>query len=152
LLSEAEIEGTTFKVYLYLVREARSVGPRDVMRGAGLSSPSVAYRHLQKLENLGLIQRDIYGEYVVKEKTTFKGYIWVGRSLMPRLVFYSFFFLGLLIVESIVVAFRIATNESIGLELLLLTFVTSISSALFMTEGVVLLRRLKARQQSNSKE
>jgi len=152
LPSEAEIEGTTFKVYLYLMKEARPVGPRDVMRGASLSSPSVAYRHLQKLENLGLIQKDIYGEYVVKEKTAFKGYIWIGRSLMPRLVFYSFFFLGLLIVESIVVAFRIATNEPIGLELFLLTFVTGISSALFMTEGVFLLRRLKARQQSNSKE
>jgi len=147
LQSEEEIEGTTFKVYLYLVKEAKPVGPRDVMRGACLSSPSVAYRHLQKLENLGLIQKDTHGEYAVKEKTTFKGYIWIGRNLIPRLVFYSFFFLGLLIIELIVVALRIIGNEMIEPELLFLTFVTSISSALFMAEGVVLLRRLKARNQ-----
>lgn len=146
--SEEEIEGTTFKVYLYLVKEAKPAGPRDVMRGAGLSSPSVAYRHLQKLENLGLIRKDTYGEYVVKEKTTFKGYIWIGRNLMPRLVFYSFFFLGLLIIEFIVIALRTFGNEIIEPEILFLTFVTSVSSALFMIEGVVLLRRLKANNHS----
>ncbi len=142
-----EIEGTTFKVYLYLVKEAKPVGPRDVMRGAGLSSPSVAYRHLQKLESLDLVQKDVYGDYVVKEKTTFKGYVWVGRSLMPRLVFYSFFFLGLFIIELIVVALRIVGNEPLEPELLFLTFVTSASSALFMIEGIVLLRRLKMKNQ-----
>ncbi len=146
--SEEEIEGTTFKIYLYLVKEAKPVGPRDVMRGAGLSSPSVAYRHLQKLESLGLIQKDTYGEYLVKEKTTFRGYIWIGRNLTPRLVFYSFFFLGLLVIELMVVAIRIVGNEKIELELLFLTFVTGASSALFMAEGVVLLRRLKTSNHS----
>jgi len=144
LPSGEEIEGTTFKVYLYLVKEAKPAGPRDVMRGANLSSPSVAYRHLQKLESLGLIQKDINGEYVVKEKTTFKGYIWIGRNLMPRLVFYSFFFLGLLTIELSVVTLRFIARESIEPELVFLTFVTGASSALFMIEGAVLLRRLRA--------
>jgi len=144
LPSEEEIEGTTFKVYLYLVKQTKPVGPRDVMRGAALSSPSVAYRHLQKLESLGLIQKDIYGEYIVKDKPAFKGYVWVGRNLMPRLLFYSFFFLGLLTIELVVVALRLVAAETIEAELLFLTFVTSASSALFMVEGTILLRRLKA--------
>jgi predicted transcriptional regulator len=61
-----EPEGTTLIVYSYVVKEGRPVGPRDVMRGVNLSSPSVAYRHLQKLEALGLVMKNEYGEYVVK--------------------------------------------------------------------------------------
>jgi hypothetical protein len=142
-LDTEEIEGTTFKVYLYLVKEAKPLGPRDVMRGTALSSPSVAYRHMQKLEDLGLIQKNSYGQYVVKEKRPFKGYVWVGRNLMPRLVFYSFFFLGLCAIGLATVAFRMITREEIQLELLFLIFATGVSSILFMAEGIALLRRLK---------
>ena len=49
-----EPEGTTLNVYSYVVKQGKPVGPRDVMRGANLSSPSLAYWHLQKLENSGL--------------------------------------------------------------------------------------------------
>ena len=47
---EKELAGNTLIVYAYVVGENRPVGTRDVMRGANLSSPSVAHRHLQKLE------------------------------------------------------------------------------------------------------
>jgi len=142
-LDTEEIEGTTFKVYLYLVKEAKPSGPRDAMRGTALSSPSVAYRHLQKLEDLGLIQKNNYGQYIVKEKQTFKGYFWVGRNLMPRLVFYSFFFLGLCVIGIATAVVRIIMEEEIQLELLFLIFATGVSSSLFMAEGIALLRRLK---------
>lgn len=142
--SEQGIEGTTFKVYLYLVKEAKPLGPRDVTRGLELSSPSVAYRHLQKLESLGVIQKDLKGDYVVKEKTPFEGYIWIGRNLMPRLLFYSFFFVGLLMVELIVVEARVVGGTGpIELELIFLILVTASSTALFMVEGSILLQRLK---------
>jgi predicted transcriptional regulator len=75
---DEELEGTTFKVYLYVVKDAKPVGPRDVMRGVNLSSPSVACRHLQKLETLGLLQKNAYGEYVVREKANIKGHVWIG--------------------------------------------------------------------------
>jgi hypothetical protein len=142
-LGAEEIEGTTFRVYLYLVKEAKPSGPRDVMRGTALSSPSVAYRHLQKLEDLGLIQKNSYGQYVVKEKQTFKGYVWVGRNLMPRLVFYSFFFLGLCVIGLVAIVLRVIAREEIQLELLFLIFATGVSAILFMTEGIALFRRLK---------
>jgi len=142
-LDAEEIEGTTFKVYLYLVREARPVGPRDVTRGAALSSPSVAYRHLQKLEDLGLIQKNSYGQYVIKEKQPIKGYIWVGRNLMPRLVFYSFFFLGLCATGLLTLVLSVMTRNDIHLELLFLIFATGLSSILFMAEGIRLLQKVK---------
>jgi hypothetical protein len=87
-----EPEGTTLNVYSFVVKKGKPVGPREVMRGVNLSSPSVAYWHLQKLENLGLLQKNKTGEYVVKEKTSISGHIWIGGNLVPRLIFYSLFF------------------------------------------------------------
>ena len=49
-----ELEGTTLNVYAYVVKEGKSVGPREVMRATNLTSPSIAHWHLQKLEALGL--------------------------------------------------------------------------------------------------
>ena len=46
-----EPEGTTLNVYSFVVKKGKPVGPREAMKGAHLSSPSVAYWHLQKLEN-----------------------------------------------------------------------------------------------------
>jgi hypothetical protein len=140
---DSEIEGTTFRIYLFLAKEAKPLGPRDVMRGASLSSPSVAYRHLQKLERLGLIRKNSSGQYVIAEKQTFKGYVWVGRNLLPRLLFYAFFFLGLCTVGLTTAAFRVIAREDVQIELWFLIFATGVSAILFMTEGIVLLRRLK---------
>ncbi|HSV49926.1 MAG TPA: hypothetical protein VLH35_06380 [Candidatus Acidoferrales bacterium] len=63
---QEELEGNTLNVYAYVVKEAKPVGPREVMRGANLSSPSTAYRQLQKLETLGLIEKNVYGAYMQK--------------------------------------------------------------------------------------
>jgi Mn-dependent DtxR family transcriptional regulator len=102
-----ELEGNTLNVYAYVVKEGRPVGPRDVMRGANLSSPSVAYRQLQKLENLGLMERNKYGEYMVKERANISGHVWIGRNLVPRLMFYSFFFMGILGAEIAIIAVQV---------------------------------------------
>lgn len=132
----------TFRVYLYMVKEGKPVGPRDVMRGANLSSPSVAYRHLQKLTDLGLVEKDTYGSYVVKDKANVKGYVWVGRSLLPRLLLYSIFFIGILAIEIVVIGIRLTMNEPISMDLLLLTFITIIAATLLMLEGLQLKRKL----------
>jgi len=93
-LTVDELEGNTLRAYAYIVRADESANVRDVTRGAELSSTSVAHHHLQKLENLGLIEKDSYGKYVLKQKASIKGHVWVGKNLVPRLMFYSFFFLG----------------------------------------------------------
>jgi len=140
---EEELEGTTLKVYLYVVKEGKPVGPRDVMRGTNLSSPSVAYRHLQKLETLGLLQRNAHGEYRVKEKTSIKGHLWIGRNLVPRLIFYSFFFIGILSVEIATIAIRLVVGEPLQMDFIFLTFITVVAMALFLFEGIMLFLRVK---------
>jgi hypothetical protein len=146
-----ELEGNTLNVYAYAVKEGRPVGPRDVMRGANLSSPSVAYRQLQKLENLGLMEKNKYGEYMVKEKTSISGHLWIGRNLVPRLVFYSFFFMGILGAEISIVAIQVFFyGESLNLEILYLIVITTIAMTLFLSEGIVLHR--KTRPENQTKE
>lgn len=138
-----ELEGTTLKVYVYVVKEGKPVGPRDVMRGVNLSSPSVAYRHLQKLENLGLLEKNTYGQYIVKEKTSIKGHLWIGRNLVPRLIFYSFFFIGILSVEITIIAIRFYVKEPLQTEFIFLTFITAVAMVLFLFEGIILHLRAK---------
>ncbi len=140
MAGDEELEGTTLRVYLCVVKEGKPVGPRDVMRAANLSSPSVAYRHLQKLETLGLIQKDRYGEYVAKERANIKGHMWIGRRPVPRLIFYSFFFIGILSIELAVFAIRFSVNEPVQMDLLFPMFITVAATALFLFEGIMLLR------------
>jgi predicted transcriptional regulator len=56
--AEDQLNATAFNTYVYLVKTGKPVGPREVMRGADLTSPSVAFRNLQKLMDLGLVIKD----------------------------------------------------------------------------------------------
>jgi len=142
-ITDEELEGTTLKVYVYVVKEGHPVGPRDVMRGVGLSSPSVAYRHLQKLENLGLLEKTTYGQFIVKEKVGIKGHVWIGRSLVSRLIFYSFFFIGVLGVEVTIIAIRFYAQEPLQTEFIFLTIITALAMILFLFEGIILHLKVK---------
>ncbi len=142
-MTSEELEGTTFKVYLYLMKAGTAIGPREVMRGIKLSSPSVAYRHLQKLMDLGLVNKDRYGNYLIQEKTSVQGFLWIGRTLLPRLILYSFFFMGILVIEVVSVAMRLIALAPIGEVYLLLITVTGIATTILLFEGIQLKRRIE---------
>jgi len=143
---DEELEGTTLRVYLAVIKEDGPVGPRDIMRNTSLSSPSVAYRHLQKLEALGLIEKDRHGEYTVKQRQSIRGHVWIGRRLVPRLAFYSFFFMGVLSIEVVIVAIRLLINEPLQYDFILLVSVTAAATLLFLVEGIFLRSKLKNSQ------
>jgi hypothetical protein len=139
-----EPEGTTLNVYSFVVKKGKPVGPREVMRGVNLSSPSVAYWHLQKLENSGLLQKNKAGEYVVKEKTSISGHVWVGRNLVPRLMFYSLFFLGIIIFEaSILLVQFFSDGAELSLSIIYLLVTNIIAFVLFLSEGLLLRRKIQ---------
>jgi hypothetical protein len=138
-----ELNATTFQTYVYLIKAGKPAGPRDVMRGANLSSPSVAYRNLQKLLDLGLVVKDEYGDYVVKEKVGFKGYIWVGKSLIPRFIVFGFVFLGVLIAEVAVLIPHLLVSAPVQSSFWLLTVITTVSMAIFLVEGLRFKRKKK---------
>jgi hypothetical protein len=134
--SEGELNASTFQTYVYLVKVGKPVGPRDVMRGANLSSPSVAYRNLQKLIDLGLVDKDTYGNYVVKEKTGMKGYVWIGKSLMPSFAVFGFIFVGILIAEVVVLLPHLLLGASVEGAFWLLIIVTVVSASIFLFEAL----------------
>ena len=138
------LEGVTLKVYLYVVKKKGLAGPRHVMRGVGLSSPSVAYRHLQKLENIGLLTKNELGNYVVTEKVPVRGYVWIGRTLVPNPLVYSMVFLAILITELVVLAIHFSVEtEQFKIFFLLLTTITVAALILFLIEGLRMLRRIR---------
>ena len=139
-----ELEGITLSVYLYAVKKSAPVGARDAMKGAHLSSPSVAYRHLEKLEDLGLLQKNEFGEYTVKHKARVTGYIWLGRRMVPKMLVYSLVFLGILIVELVVLAlhYEVETFE-FKVFFLLLALITGSAMVVFTVEGLLQRRRFR---------
>lgn len=142
-MGNRELAGNTLLVYAYVVGENRPVGTRDVMRGANLSSPSVAHRHLQKLEMLGLLEKNQFGDYILKEKTGVSGHVWVGRNLVPRLMFYSFFFIGAFGAEiAIILLSYLVAGLVVETSFLFLTGMTAVAMIIFFIEGVLLRRKL----------
>lgn len=139
-----ELEGITLSVYLYVVKKGKPVGPRDAMKGAHLSSPSVAYRHLEKLEDLGLLQKNEYGEYIARGRAHVRGYVWVGRRIMPKMLVYSLIFLSVLIVELVVLAVHYSVeNDVFKIFFLLLTLITGSAMGVFIAEGLLQRRRIR---------
>ena len=144
-----ELEGITLNVYLYVVKKGKPVGPRDVMKGANLSSPSVAYRHLQKLEDLGYLQKNNYGEYIIKNKASVRGYMWIGSRMLPKMLVYALTFLTILIVELIVLTihYPVETDE-FKVFFLLLTLITGFAMAVFAVEAFRHRKRTKLNSQT----
>jgi hypothetical protein len=140
------LEGTTLTVYSFVVKQGKPVGTRDVMRGAGLSSSSVAHRHLQKLESLGLLQRNEYGDYIVEHKTKVRGYIWVGRRLLPRMLIYAFVFMSVLLLEIAILFIHLepeAENYQFTIFFLIITLITTVAMVIFLVEGILQIIRSK---------
>ena len=92
---EYELRGKTLKVYIYVLKQRKPVGVREVQRELGFSSPSVAYHHIEKLTRLGIIEQDGMGNYVLSKKVDpgiLQAFVNVGRFSLPRLGFYAVFF------------------------------------------------------------
>jgi DNA-binding transcriptional ArsR family regulator len=89
-----EVRGNTLKVYLYILRHG-SVELREVQRGVGLSTPSLASYHLGRLSEAGYVRQDEYGRYCTVEDASVKilnGYSKIGPAIVPQLFFFTVLF------------------------------------------------------------
>lgn len=90
-----ELRGKTLTVYLYLLKHGKAMGVREVQKGLGFSSPSVAFHHLDKLVGLGVVEKDNYDRYVLARKVDsgiLHSFVSIGGLTLPRLGFYAAFF------------------------------------------------------------
>ena len=92
------IRGNTVRVYLFVLRN----GPcelRDVQRALKLSTPSLAFYHLSRLVQTGIVNRSEDGRYVVVSDISadlLDGYVKFGRRIIPQLFFLSLIFTAIL--------------------------------------------------------
>jgi len=97
---ESELKGKTLLVYWYLLESStHSAGVREVQRALKFSSPSIAVHHLQKLEDLGLVDKKATGQYVLEETVKvgiLRLFTRIGRFMVPRYLFYSVLFTTML--------------------------------------------------------
>ncbi len=86
---------STLKVYLLLIEEGNALGVREVQRKIGFKSPSTAKYHLDRLVELGLVEKTRDGLYLVRRSSKppiLYAYTSVYGTLIPRLVPYAVFF------------------------------------------------------------
>lgn len=104
VMSEEKIEsilkGNTMRVYWFLLRASNGVvGARETQRALSFSSPALAVYHLDKLVELGLVEKTD-GEYrLVKTVNVgvLKQFVRFGALMLPRHFLYATMFTTLLI-------------------------------------------------------
>ena len=103
-MSEEEIEsvlkGNTLRVYWYLLGKPVSLtGARETQRALKFSSPALAVYHLDKLADLGLVEK-INGEYrIIKTVNVgvLKQFMRFGAFMIPRHFLYATMFTTLMV-------------------------------------------------------
>ena len=94
------LHGNTLSVYWFMIRENRPHSAREIQRRVGLSSNSLALHHLKKLTDLGLVDTDEFGSYIVVRRvhTGLLGFfIGSGLFFVPRHMIYAAICTGFLI-------------------------------------------------------
>lgn len=136
---DQEIKGNTLKAYLYLLKH----GPcelREVQRGLGLSSASLASYHLGKLAEANYVKQDEQGKYYAVKDASVKvleGYSKVGPAVVPQLFFFSLLFT----IVAAVFSFEALYGSNFTVWLVVLC---SAMVAVFWYETLILWRRLTA--------
>ena len=129
---------TTWRVLLSLLSNREPIGPRELTKKLGLSSPSVALYHLEKLVKMELVRKDNHGAYTVSESADLgflDNYLFFEHGSFPRMIFYAVYITGLLIVYTLAIPFDFGAHNVMAL-------VTALSAAAFFWIEVMRSRRL----------
>jgi DNA-binding Lrp family transcriptional regulator len=103
------LRGLTLKVYKFVLRSDRPVGIREVQRALNLSSPTLALYHINKLEEAGLIKKEMNG--YTADRVILENLIRFRRILIPRNFFYMIFLVTSLIMLAVFLRPPIITRE-----------------------------------------
>ena len=127
-----ELKGNTLRVYWYLLRSSKEfVGPRQIQRELGFSSPALAVYHLDKLMGLGLVEKNA-GEYHLIEVVdvgVLRQFMKVGNIIVPRHVTYA-------TMISVLFVFFISQLKEINFYSVFALIFGSLSTAIFWYETI----------------
>lgn len=135
MTDENRLEKNQLRIYVYLVERNRPASVREIASATGLAPSSVHY-HLKRMIEAGLVKRTPEG-YIPAKIIGVEGYVVIGRKILPRIMIYGFFFLGLFIGELLVSIIR-----GFNIDRLTTIIISSTSSALFFLEGLRIRKEL----------
>jgi len=95
-----QIYGKTWDVYLCILTSSAPIGVREIWRALGLSSPSLAQYHVNKLVELKLIENTVDGKYVTNDEErleALRSFLRLRGMLIPRMVVYAALLSGVLV-------------------------------------------------------
>jgi len=95
--SEDVLRGVTLQVYRYVLKNGKPTGIREVQNSLSLSSPRLAFYHLNKLEEAGLVKKTPEG--YVPDRVVMHDSVRLMRVLVPRQFFYALFFATMLVFQ-----------------------------------------------------
>lgn len=103
---ESELKGQTLRIYWHILglNKKEAIGIRSVQRALNLSSPSVASHHLEKLKDLGLLEKEQTGEYRLVNQVkvgVLRNFVGIMGVMLPRYLFYSTMFTAMLVLYPI---------------------------------------------------
>ena len=133
-MSLEEISRNALRIYIKLVESEKPLGVRELARELNLPVSTVHYS-LRRLEEMDLVKRSGDG-YVAKKIIAPEGFLVIRRKLVPRLLIYSAFFIGVLISESILIA---ATGHNPDRVVVIITSLAA--SAILLIEGLYIRKR-----------
>jgi predicted DNA-binding transcriptional regulator len=103
------LRGLTLKVYKVILRSDKPIGIREVQRVLNLSSPTLALYHVNKLEEAGLIKKELNG--YVADRVILENLVRLRRILIPRSLFYTIFLTCSLVMLAVFLRPPILTRE-----------------------------------------
>ena len=131
---EFELRGKAWKVYWLLLKRGCPMSVREVQRALHFSSPSVAQHHLDRLCDLGLVQKQsVGGSYLLTSKVkigVLRHFVKLGRLLFPRYFFYAIFS------TTFYIAYLAMLVQSFTRENLFITIFGAVVSAIFWYEAL----------------
>jgi len=125
------LKGRTLRVYWYMLRHPVPMTAREIQRGAALSSPSLSMHHLEHLRLLGLVDKDVHGQYTVRRDVrvgVLKLFVGRGRLMVPRFLFYATFYTS---VTAALATMILGTGHTDSYLIVLLVLLTSVCVVLW---------------------
>ncbi|MCF2137589.1 MAG: hypothetical protein K9W43_10205 [Candidatus Thorarchaeota archaeon] len=92
-----DLGSTSWNVLITLISLKSFIGPRELARHMGLSSPSVALYHLDKLVERGFLEKNVHGEYRIDADADLgflDNFLFLRERVIPRTLFYAVVFTG----------------------------------------------------------
>ena len=132
--------GNTVRVYLFVLKNGPSE-LREIQRALKLSTPSLAFYHLSRLVQAGVVSRTEDGRYVVVTDISadlLDGYVKFGRRIIPQLFFLTLIFTAILgYYVYLVWRFPLDTDD-------IVTIIYSLSIIVLWYETIKVWRRLSS--------